>query len=147
MTLWRTILCPVDFSEMSPACAAYARYLAERIGGRVVCLFVAPSFEEFAELAAAPGTWIGMASEMSTGAEKIMEVFVRENFAEGQAEGRLKTGEPARVILEEAEALGAELIVMGTHGRTGIDRVLFGSVAEKVVRASPCPVFTVSVNP
>jgi nucleotide-binding universal stress UspA family protein len=147
MTLWRTILCPVDFSELSPACAAYARYLAERVGGRVVCLFVAPSFEEFAELAAAPGTWLGMSEEMSTGAEKIMEVFVRENFAEGQAEGRLRTGEPARGILDEAEALGAELIVMGTHGRTGFDRVLFGSVAEKVVRTSSCPVLTVRAKP
>jgi len=58
-------------------------------------------------------------------------------------EHRLGEGDPATVILEVAEETGAGLIVMGTHGRTGLGRLVMGSVAEQVLRTAPCPVLTV----
>jgi nucleotide-binding universal stress UspA family protein len=58
-------------------------------------------------------------------------------------EHRLLVGEPATAIVEDAEKEGADLIVMGTHGRTGLSRLLMGSVAEAVVRRAKCPVLTV----
>jgi nucleotide-binding universal stress UspA family protein len=61
-------------------------------------------------------------------------------------EYRLEHGEPAPVILAVAEQIGADLIVIGTHGRTGLRRLLMGSVAEHVIRKAPCPVLTVK-NP
>jgi nucleotide-binding universal stress UspA family protein len=61
-------------------------------------------------------------------------------------EHRLEHGEPAAVILAVAKQIGADLIVIGTHGRTGLRRLLMGSVAEQVVRKAPCPVLTVK-NP
>lgn len=61
----------------------------------------------------------------------------------GTWEARVTVGHPADAIVQTAEALPADLIVMGTHGRTGLQHVLLGSVAEKVVRHAPCPVLTV----
>jgi nucleotide-binding universal stress UspA family protein len=58
-------------------------------------------------------------------------------------EARIATGVPYREIVREARECGAGLIVIGTHGRTGVERVIFGSTAEKVVRMSPCPVLSV----
>jgi len=55
-------------------------------------------------------------------------------------------GSPAREIVDHAASIGADLVVMGTHGRSGVDRLLLGSVAERVVRSSPVPVLTVRVD-
>jgi nucleotide-binding universal stress UspA family protein len=60
-------------------------------------------------------------------------------------EHRLGQGDPATVIVNIAQDAGAGLIVMGTHGRTGLGRVLMGSVAEQVLRKAPCPVLTVKI--
>lgn len=62
-------------------------------------------------------------------------------------EGTIGTGSPYRVIIEYADEQDVDLIVMGTHGRRGIDRYLLGSVAEKVVRTANCPVLTVRAQP
>ena len=62
-------------------------------------------------------------------------------------EHRLERGEPALVILAVAQETGADLIVMGTHGRTGLRRLLMGSVAEQVVRKASCPVLTIRTPP
>ena len=70
------------------------------------------------------------AAELSTGGVKNVEAFVEE-------------GEPYATIVKRAEAFGADLIVAGSHGRTGLSRMLLGSVAEKIVRHSPCPVLVV----
>jgi nucleotide-binding universal stress UspA family protein len=67
--------------------------------------------------------------------------------AEGvEAEAHVKPGHPATVILDLAHALAVELIAMTTHGRTGLGRLVFGSVAEEVLRRAPVPVFLVRVN-
>jgi nucleotide-binding universal stress UspA family protein len=62
----------------------------------------------------------------------------------GRTEGILASGEPWRAILAKARELDCDLILMGTHGRRGLERALVGSVAEKVVRLSPIPVLTIS---
>ena len=62
-------------------------------------------------------------------------------------EHRLEEGDPATMILNVAQETGAGLIVMGTHGRTGLERLLMGSVAEQVMRKAPCPVLTMRGTP
>ena len=64
----------------------------------------------------------------------------------GAWEVQVTTGDPADAIVSEAAQLGADLIVMGTHGRTGLQHVLLGSVAEKVVRHASCPVLTIRLR-
>jgi nucleotide-binding universal stress UspA family protein len=72
-----------------------------------------------------------------------MDAFVKKHFAGVKATGLVKRGDPADEILIRAKEGGADLIIMGTHGRKGFDLLLFGSVAEKVVRLSSVPVLTV----
>ena len=81
--------------------------------------------------------------EIVSGAEKSMEAFVAENFAGVDAKGHVLIGYAAEEILSRAEEEKVDLIVMGTHGRKGIDRILFGSVAEKVVKNASMPVLTI----
>jgi nucleotide-binding universal stress UspA family protein len=77
-------------------------------------------------------------------AGKELEDWLREQNAPPDQVGReLILGEPAEAIVERARTGGYDLIVMGTHGRKGMQRLLLGSVAEKVVRRSACPVLTV----
>jgi nucleotide-binding universal stress UspA family protein len=77
-------------------------------------------------------------------AREGMEAFLKAHF-EGLpgVETRTASGVPYREIVREARECGAGLIVIGTHGRTGVERVIFGSTAEKVVRMAPCPVLSV----
>ena len=80
-------------------------------------------------------------------AEKLLKParkFFKKNHI--AAEEKIVQGDPSEMIAQEAEAFGADLIVMGTHGRKGIDRILFGSVAEKVVKNASMPVLTVRPN-
>ena len=72
-----------------------------------------------------------------------MNAFVKEHFDQMDVEGKVVTGYPAEEILGIAEDEKCDMVVMGTHGRKGIDRILFGSVAEKVVKSSTVPVLTV----
>jgi nucleotide-binding universal stress UspA family protein len=72
-----------------------------------------------------------------------MSAFLSENFQGVEAEGHVVTGYAAEEIFGVADKEGADMIIMGTHGRKGIDRILFGSVAEKVVKGAKCPVMTI----
>jgi nucleotide-binding universal stress UspA family protein len=72
-----------------------------------------------------------------------MQQFVAENFEGVDAKAEVVVGYAAEEIISIAEKEGADMIIMGTHGRKGIDRILFGSVAEKVVKNSPVPVLTI----
>ena len=90
-----------------------------------------------------PTTIENFVGEIVTGAEQGMADFVEENFKGVEAEGRVVVGYAAEEILKTAVKENCDLIVMGTHGRKGIDRILFGSEAEKVVKRSSVPVLTI----
>jgi nucleotide-binding universal stress UspA family protein len=77
-------------------------------------------------------------------AERRMRLCLESLEKEGlTATGEVLIGGPSHVIIEQAAAISADLLVMGTHGRTGITHLLIGSVAERVIRHAPCPVFVV----
>lgn len=137
------ILCAVDFSEGSPQVADYAATLAKATKAEIVCLYVAPSLTEYVGFnvpQAALDTFIG---DVVVSAETTMNEFTNEHFKGLPVRGLVLAGYPAEEILKAATTHAADLLVMGTHGRTGIDRIIFGSVAEKVVTAATCPVLTV----
>jgi nucleotide-binding universal stress UspA family protein len=140
MTDPRTILYPTDFSENSRPALELACALARERGGRLVILHVVPS----------PLTMLGgtcavppAPEELDLDAQKCQLAAVQPVGVTIPVERRLMVGDPVEVILKTAEETGCGLIVLGTHGRTGLGRLLMGSVAEQVVRKAVCPVLTV----
>lgn len=143
----RRILCPVDFSRFSRHALEQAIALARETGAEIAALRVF-AFAPVAETVAAGGS-IPM-EPMRLGPEERSAVTreLREFVAGVDAEAvtirtTLHEGDPTVRIVEYATEWRADLIVLGTHGRTGFERLLLGSVTEKVLRKAPCPVLTV----
>ncbi len=139
----KKLLCAVDFSESSTQVADYAVAMARAFNAKVVVLYSAPSLTQYVGFhvpATSIDTFVG---EIVSGAEKAMDTYLAENFPGVETEGRVVTGYADEEILRVAEEENVDIIIMGTHGRKGIDRILFGSIAEKVVKSSPRPVLTI----
>jgi nucleotide-binding universal stress UspA family protein len=151
MTPIRRILVPTDFSTGSNEALDLALSFGKSFGASVDVLH---AWEVPADLGPewvvhAPGEPNQTMSEFVHGrASSRMETLLAERRQSDSPplRGRLQSGDPSEVIVNAA-AEGYDLVVMSTHGRTGIERVLLGSVAEKVVRQSPCPVLTLRRRP
>jgi len=137
------IMCAVDFSEMSAKVAAYTQILAKSLNASVKVVYVAPSLSQYVGFHVPPTSIENFVGEIVSGAEKTMDSFIQENFSEIDVAGKVISGYAAEEILGFAKEEGIDLIIMGTHGRKGIDRVLFGSVAEKIVKSASIPVMTI----
>jgi nucleotide-binding universal stress UspA family protein len=143
-------LVPIDFSEDANQALEYAIGLASKLGARVTLLHVIQ-----------PPPWGG--ADMDVTLPYAYSLFIQNLEAEvahrmqaclervtaGGLEGEVAVvrGVPFREILETAKMQQVDLIIMGTQGRTGLQHVLMGSVAEKVVRLAPCPVLVVRQPP
>ena len=139
----KKIMCAVDFSEMSSKVASYAQLLGKSLSASVNVIYVAPSLSQYVGFHVPPTSIENFVGEIVTGAEKTMDTFIQENFEGITVEGKVLSGYATEEILKYAENENIDIIVMGTHGRKGIDRVLFGSVAEKIVKAASIPVMTI----
>ncbi|HWP06441.1 MAG TPA: universal stress protein [Polyangiaceae bacterium] len=141
------ILVPVDFSEPSRRALDYAAELARPLGATLEVLHVAeiPAFVPSASLPEARASDLSLFAVVRESAGRLLAQFVGEAAERGIVvrASRLELGSPAQVITQVAVADGYDLIVIGTHGRTGLTRALMGSVAERVVRHAPCPVLSV----
>ena len=135
------ILCPVDLAPFSRRALEHAALLARWYEAELHALYVSPLLP----------TLLGFPSGLPRGldaaqAEEVERELAR--FAAGAANGQpvrsvLRSGEPTTEILQYAGEVRADLLVVGTHGRTGFDRLMLGSVAEKVLHKAACPVLTV----
>lgn len=134
----RTILHPTDFSEPSQAAFDLACALARDYGARLLILHVNPPPPVYAP----DGIAMPLPQEEPLALQARLAA-VRPSDPQIPHEHRLVEGDPAEKILETARNEGVDLIVMGTHGTTGLARLLVGSVAESVLRQAPCPVLTV----
>jgi universal stress protein A len=142
--MFRKILLPTDFSGCSAEAARVARLLAERFGSRITVLHVLdepaaldPMFRGDVPLELLRG-------RMEQFARESMDAFLSVHFPDfANFDTILASGIPWREIIRNAREAAAGLIVIGTHGRTGMEHVIFGSTAEKVVRMAPCPVLSV----
>ena len=146
----KTILVPFDFGDPALRALAYAQGLAERFGAALHLLHVVPNPYVAGAYLATPPDSVGASLPQELLVEFLRHAEQRLQRALPTAEReafRVRTfvnvGDPRKEILDHAAAEHVDLIVMGTHGRTGAAHVLLGSVAEKVVRASSCPVLTV----
>ena len=141
------IVVPTDFSKYSLVALDYAAGLAEAYGARLKVVFVNEPGLEIPDMA-----WVGtkeksmddrQLAEARRAIEKIVLVGVPENVP---ATAEVLYGEAVARIIEYASDTNADLVVMATHGRTGVSHALLGSVAEQIVRKAPCPVLTLK-NP
>jgi nucleotide-binding universal stress UspA family protein len=147
MAEFKKILCAVDFSDHSPKVADYAVTLAKCTGAKLLCVYVAPSLSQYVGFHVPPSSIEAFVGEIVAGADTSMRAYLDAHFKGAEVDGKVLVGYPAEEILNLAEDEDADLIIMGTHGRTGIDRILFGSVAEKIVKSSKCPVLTIRPEP
>ena len=140
----KRILFPVDFTEASERVARYARLFAEKFGARLYVVFIVEDLMRYAGFYVPHTALEKLEKELFEGAQKRMEKFIEEHLSGLSAEPLVLSGEVAEKICEVARKKEIDLIVMGTHGRRGLEKALFGSVAEKVVKTAPCPVLTVN---
>jgi nucleotide-binding universal stress UspA family protein len=138
-------LVPLDFSEDANQALDYAIDLANKLGGRLTLLHVMQSLPM-------GGTDMGVVlpytdiQELEAEITRSMEAYLERITAAGlEGEIMVVHGIPFHEIIETAKIRQVDLIIMGTHGRTGLHHVLVGSVAEKVVRLAPCSVLVARI--
>jgi nucleotide-binding universal stress UspA family protein len=136
----KRILVPTDFSETSEAALRYGVELARRFGARLYLLHVAEHPGEAVEDECSTGLFERMQNDAYDRLPYLLNVKDRREL---RPECAMRLGTPWEEIVQHADEHDIDLIVMGTHGRDGLARVLLGSVAETVVRRALCPVLTV----
>jgi nucleotide-binding universal stress UspA family protein len=142
---FKQVLCPIDLSELSIRSLAYAGAIARLYDGELTVLHVVPTFEPMEVRAGALYDPVRIVQPMPR--EEVLERLGQALEAAGIPPAHVtlaaEAGEDAATIVDQAVARRSDLVVMGTHGRSGFNRLLLGSVTEKVLRTSPCPVLTV----
>jgi nucleotide-binding universal stress UspA family protein len=138
------ILVPTDFSAGSERAWAEARRLAARLGAELVLVHVLVETPLYSEGPFTMKQTRGVFDAARAWAVKTLGEWTAAAAAAGiSARWVLRTGVPYKEIVGAAARESADLIVIGTHGRGGLDRALLGSVADRVIRLAPCPVVTV----
>lgn len=138
------ILCPTDFSPFSHRSLRHAIAVAQRSGARLKVAHVVPGLPAFTGAAPLPDAVAGLIPQSRSHAEAELRRFVEPAVeARVLVETEVRVGEPWRELRSIAEELPADLVVMGTHGRSGFERFVLGSATEKLLRLLPCPVLSV----
>jgi nucleotide-binding universal stress UspA family protein len=142
---FRQILCPVDLSEASSRALTYAAALSRWYDAALTVLYVVPTFDPMP----VPSPSLAGAVQMIHPPSRDEVLAEMRRVVESAGAAPLdptiaaEAGDPVRTIVDRALTTSTDLVVMGTHGRSGFERFMIGSVTEKVLRKAPCPVFTV----
>ncbi len=145
----QTIVTPIDFSDNAELILQSAIYMAETFKAKLHIIFIVQNFEDYSGFFVAKMTAPNIEQDLLTGAEEKMhsfcstyqEVFEKANI---EVEQKVLVGDVSEKIVEYSEEVSCDLIVMGTHGYKGLERIMFGSVADKVVKSASCPVTTIN---
>jgi universal stress protein A len=140
----KKILAPTDFSPYSTQALDYAALIAKSFKAEITLMHIieSPTYSITDTL-----IWVDHSEALKTTASALLENLSKELAKKGLSVATyLVTGIPYREIVKKSQQDKVDLIVMGTHGRTGMEHLLLGSVAEKVLRLAPCPVLTVPVK-
>lgn len=138
------ILVPVDFSDTAKKALQYAVPFGAAFDAEVVLLHVMQPYTIPVELGYLPPEWVESQKEFVKSArEELDKLCAQEVAARARSQVQVREGAPWQEIITAARELRADLIILATHGRTGLQHVLLGSVAERVVRHAPCPVLVV----
>jgi nucleotide-binding universal stress UspA family protein len=141
----KKVLVPVDFSDNSPKIFTAAVSMARRYGAELIAVFVVESFVDYDGFFIEHMPNFQFHEEMQASSAQKMEQFLKDYLPQDlTGSSAVLLGDAAEEIVALAAKEGVDLIVIGTHGYKGLDRVLFGSVAAQVVKTAPCPVLTVN---
>lgn len=144
----KKILFPIDFSSNSYSVANYVISLARKFDAHIYLLHIIECLLPLQGFYIPHISVETLEEDLRKAAEKKMDEFVQEKMqGYPKITSKVITGIPHVEILKMAKKEGIDMIIMGTHGWTGLEHVIFGSVAGKVVRKAPCPVLTVRVMP
>ena len=142
----RCILVPLDFSEHGAAVLDWASRLAEQHGSRIVLFHAYHLPVEFQQLEGAylpPDFWANVKAEAEASLDRYAEDLRKRGV---EVDAVVAEGYAATAIVDEVERQDADLIVIGTHGLSGLKHLLLGSIAERVVQKAPCAVLTVKTE-
>ncbi len=141
----KKILFPVDLTENSSKILPYVLSIAEKYNSLIYLLHVVQDLNKWGKLYVPHPSMDGFQKEANEGAKKAMD-RICENELQGcpNFQKRIVSGDTVDEILKVVESENIDFLIMGTHGRKGLEHVLFGSVAENVVKKSPVPVLTVN---
>jgi nucleotide-binding universal stress UspA family protein len=138
----KSIMVPIDFSDYSKAALRYAAQFAKHFNSKIFLIYVVEPMIYPADFSMGQVAIPSSDIDLTTRAEEELNKLASEIGNEIQVETIIKTGKPFVEINETAGEKGIDLIIIATHGHTGVEHLLFGSTAEKVVRKAPCPVLT-----
>jgi nucleotide-binding universal stress UspA family protein len=140
----KKILFPIDFAENYDTLLPWVSTFVEKFGATLYVVFVTQDLASYNTFYVPHGNIQSFQEEALEAAKKRMAAAVAENFKKfSSLETRVLMGKPAEKILDLVKNEKIDLIVMGAHGRKGLEKVLFGSVADRVVTAATCPVVTI----
>lgn len=142
----KKILFPVDFSDVSPVIVPWALTMAKKFTSEIHLLFVARDLAYYSDVYVSYVSVENFEQQVVEASAITMEEFINKYFADyDNCKGKIAVGDPTEEILNYAENEGIDMIIIPTHGRKGIERIFFGSVARRVIKMSPVPVM--SINP
>jgi nucleotide-binding universal stress UspA family protein len=141
--MFKKILCPIDFSEFTDEILEYALDITKKYGAELHLIHIIPNLNYFTpyESFFTPENLIVVEKNMEAEVNKDFDAII--NKIDIPAKKVIRTGAAFVEIIDYVKTESIDLIIMGTHGRTGLEHILIGSVAERVIRKAPCPVLTV----
>lgn len=138
----KTVVIPIDFSSTMDKVIDYATSVADQFGAKIHFLYIVNDFKGYEMLLAHP-SFNELTRDLKIKSGERMEDLVAEySHLKGGAAGTVEIGDPAEEIIAFAKEINADMIIIGTHGVKGFERMIIGSTAEKVVKNAPCPVLT-----
>ena len=137
------ILVPIDFSDYSKNALKFAIDIAEKFQSKLFLVYVIEPMIYPTDFSIGQIAIPAVENDLTLRAEEELKNLVNQEISKRvEAEAIIKSGKPFIEIIETASEIDADLIIIATHGHTGVEHLLFGSTAEKVVRKAPCPVLT-----
>ena len=137
------IVLPIDFSELSMAAVPWAKRMASVTDGAIHCVYTVEPPQVYSALDMAPAIPLPTTDELTESAKAQLESFAAEQLAGVDTVCNVLIGKPSEQIVEYAREIKASLIVMTTHGYSGLEHVVLGSTTEAVLRNASCPVLSI----
>ncbi|MCK5783942.1 MAG: universal stress protein [Desulfobacterales bacterium] len=145
MEKFKKILFPVDLSEISPKLVPYVSEMAIKFNSEIHILFVVRTLDYFAQYHVLNSEISDFQDQILGGAKKRMDEFKNKYFKEfSKKTGTVEIGDVSGTILNYIKDKGIDLLIMGTHGRKGLDKIVFGSVADRISKSAQIPVLLVN---